>query len=129
MIALLLSCAMCVPPTTNVDGILDAIQKVETGGCKDPCNAVGDQGKAIGPYQIHLVYWKDAVQYDPSIGGTYADCKDLKYARQIVIAYLSRYAPNWECETVARIHNGGPKGYLRSSTLSYWKKIKKVYND
>lgn len=129
MIALLLSCAMCVPPTTNVDSILDAIQKVETGGVRDPSNAVGDNGKAIGPYQIHLVYWKDAVQYDPSIGGTYTDCKDPEYARQIVIAYLSRYAPNWECETVARIHNGGPKGYLRRSTLAYWKKVKKVYND
>ena len=33
--------------------LFHAIRMVETGGESDPENAVGDGGKAIGPYQIH----------------------------------------------------------------------------
>ena len=127
--SLLIACAVCVPPppSADVDRILDAIRTVETGGCKNPSAAIGDNGKAIGPFQIWRAYWQDAVEYDPSIGGTYADCKSRAYSQKIVVAYLSRYAPNWEPQTVARIHNGGPKGHRRSSTLSYYAKFNKVY--
>ena len=58
--------------------LFHAIQKVETGGEADPENAVGDGGKAIGPYQIHEVYWQDAKSYDSSLvanGETYQNCK------------------------------------------------------
>ena len=127
--SLLLSLVVFVPPppSTDVDRILDAIRTVETGGCKNPSAAIGDGGKAIGPFQIHLCYWQDAIEYDPSMGGTYSDCKSRAYSQKVVVAYLSRYAPNWEPQTVARIHNGGPKGHRRSSTLPYWAKVNKVY--
>lgn len=125
--ALITTSGVAVPPPKghDTDRILDAIRQTETGGEKDPANAVGDGGKAIGPFQIHYAYWKDAVQFDPSIGGKYSDCKDEAYARKIVIAYLTRYAPNWNDETVSRIHNGGPKGHKKSSTLDYWAKVRK----
>lgn len=111
------------PADFDMDRILTAIRQVETGGHRDPANAVGDKGKAIGPFQIHRAYWADAVEHDPSIGGTYADCKNEAYARKIVIAYLSRYCKNWDYETVARIHNGGPKGHTKTATLKYWYKV------
>ena len=125
--ALITTSGVAVPPPANhdTDRILDAIRQVETGGEKDPANAVGDGGKAIGPFQIHYAYWKDAVDFDSSIGGKYSDCKNDEYARKIVIAYLTRYAPNWDDETVARIHNGGPKGHKRTTTLDYWAKVRK----
>jgi len=118
---------VAVPPPANFnpDEILTAIRKVETGGCKDPSNAVGDDGKAIGPLQIHYSYWKDAVEFDPSIGGKYSDCKSEAYARKIVIAYWTRYAPNWSFETLSRVHNGGPTGHKKTSTLDYWRKVQK----
>lgn len=106
--------------------LLDAIRRVETGGCKDPANAVGDNGKAIGPYQIHRVYWQDAVEHDPSIGGKYADCRNETYARKVVRAYMARYAPKGASdEQYARIHNGGPKGHRKSATKAYWAKVQK----
>ena len=58
--------------------LFHAIQKVETGGETNPESAVGDGGKAIGPYQIHESYWQDAKSYDPSLvanGETYQNCK------------------------------------------------------
>ena len=112
-------------PSFDTDRILDAIMQVETGGHEDPSNAVGDNGKAIGPFQIHMCYWQDAVAHDKSIGGCYADCRDEAYARRIVMAYLSRYCKWWDNETVARIHNGGPKGASKSATLGYWRKVQK----
>lgn len=95
---------------------------MESGG--DP-RAVGDGGRAIGMYQIHRAYWQDAVDHDPSIGGTYRDCYDPAYAERIVRAYLSRYAPRGATlEQLARIHNGGPKGHLKKATLGYWTKVR-----
>lgn len=128
---LITGAAVAVPPPANFDTgrILNAIRTVETGGHPDPANAVGDKGKAIGPYQIHMVYWQDAIQYDPSIGGTYADCKDERYARRVVIAYLSRYCKNWNNETVARIHNGGPKGHTKTATIKYWNKVRNILKE
>ena len=121
--------AVAVPPPKDIDldRILDAIQKVETGGCKDPSLAVGDNGKAIGSLQIHYPYWKDATDFDPSIGGKYSDCTDEAYARKIAIAYFTRYSPNWEIETLAGIHNGGTKGHLRKATVKYRAKVAKIY--
>ena len=123
--ALALVCARAgaEPPKALTPDLLNAIRQVESGGND---NAIGDGGKAIGPYQIHRVYWEDAVEYDKSLGGTYQDCHDPDYARRVVIAYLTRYAPkNATAEDLARVHNGGPKGYKKSGTTKYWNKVKK----
>ena len=118
-IALFACAANGAPPS---DRLLDAIATVESDN--NPA-AVGDGGKAIGVFQIHKVYWQDAVDHDPSIGGCYEDCRDPAYARRIVIAYMDRYAPaNASDETLARIHNGGPRGHKKSATTKYWNKVK-----
>ena len=119
---LILSAAVAVPPPNGYDPspILNAIRHVESGGRTD---LVGDGGKAIGPYQIHLEYWRDAVAWDRTLGGTYVDCRNPQYARRVVLAYLSRYTPDWNPQTVARVHNGGPMGYRRAATLGYWTKV------
>jgi len=101
---------------------LNALLQVESQGND---KAVGDYGNAIGGYQIWRDYWQDAVEYDKTIGGKYEDCFTRKYAERIVVAYLNRYAPedaSWE--TLARIHNGGPKGYKIKATAEYWEKVK-----
>lgn len=122
--------ALLVSATASAQSaaLLDAIRRVETGGCKDPSAAVGDNGKAIGPFQIHRVYWQDAVEHS-GIGGTYADCRDEAYARKVVRAYMARYAPKGASDEVfSRIHNGGPKGHKKSATKAYWAKVRKQLN-
>ncbi len=121
--------ALAINPPVGFDPtpILDAIEKVETGGQRDPANAIGDGGKALGPLQIHRVYWVDAVDHDPSLvanGETYDSVRDRTYARRVVMAYWSRYAKSWDAQTLARIHNGGPKGHTKRATLGYWAKVK-----
>ena len=125
MLTTLLIFVALVPPPADFAArpLLDAIREKESGGEADPANAVGDGGKAIGPYQIWRAYWQDAVQHDPSIGGTYEDCRDAAYAERVILAYWSRYAPAYDYETLARIHNGGPKGHRRRGTLGYWRDV------
>ena len=109
--------------TTRYAKLLEAIRQVETHG--NP-NLVGDNGKAIGSFQIWRVYWQDAIEHDKTIGGKYEDCKNDEYAKRIIIAYWDRYAPkNATNEQLARIHNGGPQGWKTHKTDGYWKKVKK----
>jgi len=111
----------------NYSSLLKAIRMVESD---DNPNAIGDNGLALGAYQIHYSYWFDATQYDKSIGGSYNDCTDTNYATKIVLAYWHRYAPdalsNGDDETLARIENGGPKGASKDATLPYWNKVQKA---
>ncbi len=114
-----------VSPPNNHDKLLDAIEMVESAG-RGEATPDGDNGRAKGPFQIHKVYWTDAVAHDKTLGGTYDDCRRSAYARKVVLAYWDRYAPqDASDEVLARIHNGGPKGHKKKSTLSYWNKIQK----
>lgn len=114
-----------ITPNALERSVLDSVRQVESGGHPNPELAVGDSGKAIGPYQIWHAYWADAVQYDPSIGGTYADCRNAAYAERVILAYWHRYAPSSpSAEQLARIHNGGPKGWKSKATVKYWLRVK-----
>ena len=129
--------------TVPSDRLWNAIQKVETGGVYDPEIAVGDHGAAIGPLQIHRVYYNDAVQFDPSLqsgqynGYTYDKCMgpgSFEYSKKVGDAYMARYATAKRLghtptdEDFARIHNGGPNGWKSRSTLGYWQKVQAVLN-
>lgn len=114
----------------TLEDLFQAIRIVETGGEPDMgVGASGDNGKALGPYQIWVVYWKDAIEFEPAIGGKYGDCAQAEYSRKIMMAYFRRYgrsfleAKDWE--SLARMHNGGPRGHLKEATLGYWGKVKR----
>jgi len=97
-----------------------ALHQVETGG-RDGA-IVGDNGHSIGPLQISRAYFTDS-----RVGGAYEQVVDLPFARRVVSAYLQRYAPKaWaegDVETLARIHNGGPRGDRKQATINYGKKV------
>jgi hypothetical protein len=108
--------------------VLDAIRMVESGGQRSPPD--GDGGLAIGPYQIHEIYWRDAVEFDPELlRGTYQDCRDREYAEAVVRAYMRRWVLEaWrkgDAEVIARTHNGGPEGAGKTATDPYWEKVRK----
>lgn len=120
--------AEAAAPRHTHQQILDAIWMVEASGRLAPPD--GDGGRSIGPYQIQKAYWLDAVARRPDLGGTYADVRDMAYAARVIAAYMERWAPDaWQrrdAEVIARIHNGGPKGASKESTLKYWGRVKAV---
>jgi hypothetical protein len=109
--------ALCItahaaPP----DSFFRALHIVETSGKLGA--TIGDQGRALGPLQIHKSYHKDS-----RVEGDYSRCADLEYSKRVATAYLQRYAPQaWaagDVETLARVHNGGPKGSIKPTTKGY----------
>ena len=136
MLALLLALFIGGPTVADIDKardalrpFLDAVAVVESNG-KD--SAVGDNGNALGRYQIWEIYWHDAVEYCPELGGRYKDVTTKEYAERIVVAYLMRYGRKFiadnDLQSLARIHNGGPKGYKAKATLKYWRKVEAALN-
>lgn len=97
-----------------------ALHQVETSGRHGPI--VGDGGKALGPLQIHRGFHADS-----RVPGPYERVADLAYARRVATAYFKRYAPAaWaagDVETLARVHNGGPRGHLKPATKRYGAKV------
>lgn len=100
-----------------------ALHLVETSGKTGPI--LGDGGRALGPFQIHRGYHKDS-----GISGDYSRCADLAYSKRVVSAYLKIYAPtawrNGDVHTLARVHNGGPNGARKRSTLIYSAKVRRL---
>ena len=98
-----------------------ALHLVETSGRTGPI--LGDGGKALGPLQIHRGYHQDS-----RVAGDYSRVADLDYSKRVATAYLKRYAPEaWaagDVETLARVHNGGPRGHLKPATKSYGVRVK-----
>jgi len=115
----LAAAAHAAPPAS----FFRALHIVETSGRTGPI--LGDGGKALGPLQIHRAYHADA-----RIGGDYSRCADLDYSKRVVSAYLQRYAPeaysNGDIQTLARVHNGGPRGASKPATLSYAAKVRRA---
>lgn len=113
--------------------IIAILIAVETGGHPDPVNAVGDGGEALGILQMHKGYVVDAAKH-ANADWDHVDALNPLKATDIFLAYMSRYA-KIECkpnnmsyeEFVSRIHHGGPLGYTKKSTISYWEKCKKLH--
>ncbi len=126
LLAILLLASQCFADEREMRRFLDAVRRVETGGLPAAgVGAVGDKGASIGPYQIQRGYWLDS-----RIPGEYRSClTDAAYSERVMRAYWARYCPralaaeDWE--TLARIHNGGPKGAKKSATVKYWERVKK----
>jgi hypothetical protein len=109
--------AHAAPP----DSFFRALHIVETSGRTGPI--LGDGGKALGPLQIHRAYHADS-----RVAGDYSRVADLDYSKRVATAYLKRHAPEaWakgDVETLARVHNGGPRGHLKPATKSYGVRVK-----
>tara|TARA_R110000851_G_scaffold43505_1_gene107503 strand:- start:1293 stop:1766 length:474 start_codon:yes stop_codon:yes gene_type:complete len=128
-LALLMLAVPQLDLTPQQTELIDALIQIESNGNDD---AVGDNGNAIGCLQIWKIYHTDATERS-NIGGKYLDCYTRSYAIMVFDAYMQRYARSawtdplkFDAEKVARIHNGGPKGYKKTATIKYWNKVKKV---
>ncbi len=106
----------------DLEFLLDAIAHVESNNNPD---AVGDNGRALGAYQIHRRYWQDGTRI-LGVEWKYREARDPHKARQIVRAYLRHYGKGKGLLDMARIHNGGPNGHKKKATLVYSRKVETV---
>jgi hypothetical protein len=119
---------------------LDALTITESSASAR-ADAVGDRElfhKAYGPLQIRQPYLDDVNRVaSKAVRETWGkraltteDMKDPEKARWAARVYLGHYGRAYERETgraptdqvYARMHNGGPRGWERSSTRAYWAK-------
>ena len=107
----------------DLEILLDLIAEIESNNRAD---AIGDRGQAIGAYQIHRAYWEDGTRI-LGVDWSYSEAFNPQKARSVVRAYLLYYGKGRSLIDMARIHNGGPKGYRKKSTLVYARKIRSLF--
>jgi hypothetical protein len=111
----LLSVTLAAGPSPK---LFDAIRKVESNGNDQ---AIGDQGRSRGPYQIQRAYWIEG-------GGKDGDYLRLVWSRAacetVMRGYWKRYGARTD-EQRARTHNGGPAGMKIMATAAYWQRVRK----
>jgi len=130
VIALLSLCnsVNCEEIDIMIARLIPALIQVESNG---DSKAIGDKGKALGQLQI----WSVVVQDANRIGKrsyVHTDAYDTAKAVDICTIYLTYYGKRYTkatgkactLEVLARMWNGGPKGYTKSSTNKYWYKVK-----
>jgi len=116
----------------SFEDLLDAIEQVESKG---NANAVGDNGNAVGAYQIWKIYvddvnrilGEDIFAYDDRYSKVRSACMVTVYVQHYcgIAGWDGEFRPTQmdRFEAMARIHNGGPQGYRKESTESYWLKV------
>ena len=106
------------------DQLMDAIAAVES-----------DRGAtSSNVYQLKPIYVDDVrritgqrISFEQAVG-------DPAVSRACIEAYWDYYGYRYyrltlrraNAEVLARIHNGGPDGWRKSSTISYWRRVRAV---
>lgn len=116
----------------SFDDLLDAIEWVESKG--DPW-AIGDNGNAIGAYQLSKIYVDDCNRIWRCRGGLlkrfkYADRIGKKKSREMVKMFLKHYRGTFE--EMAAKHCAGPDGHNQMDepkVKTYVEKVMKRMQD
>lgn len=105
----------------NLNNLISALMIVESGNNDQ---AIGDQGRALGPLQIHKAVVLDVNKFTGS-NYRHQDMTNRVAARAVCQAYLEHYGKGKSLEEQARIWNGGPTGDRKEATVAYWSKVRK----
>lgn len=108
-----------------------AIHQVETGSRVG--KIIGDQGRALGPLQIHVGAWTDCKKKKES----YSMCSQLEYSVTIFRRYCNRYLTKKRLGRAVTekdkifLWNGGPnahkaKGKKLKNLTRYYKKVQEA---
>jgi hypothetical protein len=107
---------------TTISNLITALIIVESSGND---LAIGDQGRAIGPLQIHRAVVTDVNRITGS-NYRHQDMTNRAQARAVCEVYLKHYGRGKTTEEQARIWNAGPQGHKKkTATEAYWAKVQK----
>ena len=108
--------------TMTISNLISALIIVESSGNDQ---AIGDNGRALGPLQIHRGVVLDVNRITGS-NYRHSEMTNRAAARAVCEAYLRHYGRGKSLEEKARIWNGGPQGHKKTVTLSYWRRVQKA---
>ena len=112
---------------TIIAMLISAMMIVESDGRAE---AIGDSGRAVGLLQITPVCVQDINRFS-KVQYNLSDRADERKSVEMCWRYLYHYGNIYKRDTgkeptaeiLARIWNGGPAGYKRNSTRTYWRKV------
>lgn len=113
------------PAEHRVNKLLDAMEKVESGGHGQ---AVRNGGHTRGSLQIPSSYWREGTR----AGHVKWDYRDRvvnnEDSRQVAAWYLKKHAPDayrkGDFETLAKTHKTGTSQPKPAALEKYWSKVK-----
>jgi len=107
---------------TTLSNLITALIAVESSGND---LAIGDNGRAVGPLQIHRGVVQDVNRFTGS-HYRWESMTNRAQARAVCEAYLTHYGKGKSTEEQARIWNAGPQGYnKKQATEAYWLKVQR----
>ena len=106
----------------NLNNLITALMIVESSGND---MAIGDNGRALGPLQIHRGVVLDVNRITGS-NYRHSEMTNRVAAWAVCEAYLKHYGKGKTLEQQARIWNGGPTGDRKPVTLAYWRRVQKA---
>jgi len=105
-----------------LDATVEKIWQAESSGrlaCPD-----GDGGLSHGPLQIQQGVLDD-INSHYGTDYTTADTQSIETAKHIAKLYITRWVERHKEEIACRIFNGGPRGWRKKSTDTYWNDIRR----
>jgi hypothetical protein len=106
----------------NLNNLITALMIVESSGND---MAIGDNGRALGPLQIHRGVVLDVNRITGS-NYRWESMTNRAQARAVCEAYLKYWGKGCTTEQLARKWNGGgPSGDKKKATEAYWLRVKK----
>ena len=107
---------------TTISNLISALIIVESSGND---LAIGDNGRALGPLQIHRGVVLDVNRITGS-HYRHQDMTNRVQARAVCEAYLKHWGKGKTTEEQARIWNAGPQGHKKkTATQAYWLKVQR----
>ena len=92
-------------------------------------SAIGDNGKAVGLFQIHSIMVREVNRITGEELYSYSDRLDSIKSREMFEIYQAHYNPDKDLQLAAYLWNGGPRYYNNLSKVErYWRKIDVWYN-
>ena len=107
---------------TTLSNLISALIIVESSGNDQ---AIGDNGRALGPLQIHRGVVLDVNRITGS-HYRHSEMTNRVAARAVCEAYLKHWGKGKTTEEQARIWNAGPQGHKKkTATQAYWLKVQR----
>lgn len=117
-----------VLPEIKYDNLIEALIQVESEGIEDIHGDIGlKEGPSVGVLQIRPIMVREVnrilkirkLDYKYKLKDRYNRKKSI----EMFNIWREFYHPGGNFEVISRTWNGGPKGYLKKSTVGYWMEV------